>query len=67
MTQITKAVERQDQASRAKLLQRIDALRAEADKTEKMTGIDAAKKKVLTNGITSQILELQSLIKSTID
>jgi len=67
VTQITKAVERQDQASRAKLLQRIDALRAEADKTEKMTGIDAAKKKVLTNGITSQILELQSLIKSTID
>lgn len=67
VTQITKAVERQDLSSRAKLLQRIDALRGEADKTGKMTGISAADKTRLQNAITTQIQELQGLIKATID
>jgi hypothetical protein len=67
VTAVTKAVERQDQTSRAKLLQRIDVLRGEADKTDKMTGISTPEKDKLKAGITAQILDLQQLIKAATD
>jgi hypothetical protein len=62
---ITKAVERQDQSSRAKLLARIDALRTEYTKAS--TIADPAHKASQTGKLARDIEELQSQLKAAID
>ena len=62
---VTKAVERQDQSSRAKLLARIDALRAEYAKAA--TVADPAHKASQTGKLAKDLEELQSQLKIAID
>ncbi len=67
VSQVTKAVERQDQTSRAKLIERIDALRSELEKTEKTTGISDSDKTRMKAALTREIEGLQAIIKATVD
>jgi hypothetical protein len=67
LMQITKAVERQDQTSRAKILDRLDALRTELTKTNAMTGLPAAQQQDLVTGLKKQIADLQMILGAAID
>jgi len=70
VAQVTKAVDRQDANSRAKLTERIEALRTEYDKTDKMsatTDADKADKARMLAALRAQIEGLQQLLKAAVD